>query len=245
MERFGEYNHNSPKKPDQDYANTTHLQSLHIKSKRSTCAFLPTTTTAPLHNLWAACAKPISPSITTQWDNPSLQSLPIPKSNSSQLPKYLIKPIKSPQCATEYTESIHRDSHTKQHPLLQSLCGSPQQQKILKPKKTKKVSRRLAQRRNKRITANNNKTSPKNKYLQRLLQRTKESCLQTFGFTANPNLSLQKNFNITMQTVPSKLLLQPKNLTFHNLCKDFKLPIGSKELLGLNLKFCLATKHIL
>jgi hypothetical protein len=113
----------------------------------------------------------------------------------------------------------------------------------LKPKKAKKVSRKLVQRRNKRI-ATNNKTLPKNMYLHMLLQRTKESCLQTFGFIANPNLNLQKNFNITIQTVPSHLFLQPKNLTFHNLCKDFTLPTGSKELLGLNLKFCLATKHI-
>ncbi|MFN9982586.1 MAG: hypothetical protein ACK53Y_21845, partial [bacterium] len=34
------------------------------------------------------------------------------------------------------------------------------------------------------------------------------------------------------------------NLTFHNLCKKQKLPIGSKELLGLNLKFCIASKTL-
>jgi hypothetical protein len=41
-----------------------------------------------------------------------------------------------------------------------------------------------------------------------------------------------------MQKVNTIPLLQPKNLTFHNLCKDIKLPIGAKALLGLNLKFC-------
>jgi hypothetical protein len=224
-----------------------HLQPLHIRSERSTCAFFPTAATAPLHNLWSTWTKPIPSPIATQWDNSSLQSFPIPKSYSSQLPKRLIKSIKFPKCTTEHTKSIHQDSHTKQHPLLQSLCSSPQRQEILKPKKVKKVkkvSRRLVQRRNKRI-ATNKKTPPKNRYLHTLLQWTKESCLQTFGFIANPNLSLQKNFNITIQTVPSHLFLQPKNLTFPNFCKDFTLPTGSKELLGLNLKFCLATKHIL
>jgi len=38
--------------------------------------------------------------------------------------------------------------------------------------------------------------------------------------------------------------MQPKNLTFHNLCTKNKLPTGTKELLGLNLNFCLATKNI-
>jgi len=32
------------------------------------------------------------------------------------------------------------------------------------------------------------------------------------------------------------------NLTYHNLCPDYKLPPGTRELLGLNLKFCLSSK---
>jgi hypothetical protein len=47
-----------------------------------------------------------------------------------------------------------------------------------------------------------------------------------------------------MQKVNTIPLQQPRNLTFHNLCKDIKLPIGTKALLGINLKFCLANNTI-
>jgi hypothetical protein len=65
-----------------------------------------------------------------------------------------------------------------------------------------------------------------------------------FGFYANPNYSLQKNFNLHISQEPSELHMQPKNLTFHNLCTKNKLPTGAKEILGLNLNFCLATKSV-
>jgi hypothetical protein len=39
---------------------------------------------------------------------------------------------------------------------------------------------------------------------------------------------LQKNKS-ALQTVPSQLWLQPKNLPFHNLCKQQKLPIGKRN----------------
>jgi len=34
--------------------------------------------------------------------------------------------------------------------------------------------------------------------------------------------------------------LQPKNLAMHNLCQGTQPPLGTKNLLGLGLKFCLA-----
>ena len=37
---------------------------------------------------------------------------------------------------------------------------------------------------------------------------------------------------------------QPTNLAFHNLCKENQLPLGAKQLLGLNLKFCLASNKL-
>ena len=37
---------------------------------------------------------------------------------------------------------------------------------------------------------------------------------------------------------------QPTNLTFHNLCTSGKIPLGTKELLGLNLNFCIATDKL-
>ncbi|MFN9980721.1 MAG: hypothetical protein ACK53Y_12425, partial [bacterium] len=37
---------------------------------------------------------------------------------------------------------------------------------------------------------------------------------------------------------------QPTNRAFHNLCKANSLPPGTRQLLGLNLKFCLALNHL-
>jgi hypothetical protein len=82
------------------------------------------------------------------------------------------------------------------------------------------------------------------KHTQPLLRFAEERCLTSFGFIADPNTTLQKNFDVAIQKAPSHLFLQPKNLAFHNLCKVNNLPPGSKELLGLNLKFCLASKTI-
>jgi hypothetical protein len=82
------------------------------------------------------------------------------------------------------------------------------------------------------------------KHTQSSLRVTEKRCLTNFGFIADPNTTLRKNFDTVIQKAPSHLFLQPKNLTFHNLCKVNNLPPGSKELLGLNLKFCLASKNI-
>jgi hypothetical protein len=77
------------------------------------------------------------------------------------------------------------------------------------------------------------------------INNTKLQCLMAYGFYANPKFTLQKNFNNMLNnSVAPPQYLQPKNLAFHNLCKLNKLPTGSKVLLGLNLKFCLANKMI-
>jgi hypothetical protein len=77
------------------------------------------------------------------------------------------------------------------------------------------------------------------------LTQTKTKCLTSFGFWASPELTLQKNFNNTLKKLDTPpQYLQPKNLAFHNLCKNNTLPPGSKALLGLNLKFCLSNKTI-
>jgi hypothetical protein len=55
---------------------------------------------------------------------------------------------------------------------------------------------------------------------------------------------MKQNFDNALNNPNSSLFTQPINLTFHNLCKQQRLPIGSKELLGLNLKFCFATKPL-
>jgi hypothetical protein len=39
-------------------------------------------------------------------------------------------------------------------------------------------------------------------------------------------------------------LPQPSNLAYHNLCTHSKIPPGTRELLGLNLKYCLASSQL-
>jgi hypothetical protein len=47
-----------------------------------------------------------------------------------------------------------------------------------------------------------------------------------------------------MTTKPPLTYCQPRNLTYHNLCTINKVPPGTKQLLGLNLKYCLSTNHL-
>jgi hypothetical protein len=69
--------------------------------------------------------------------------------------------------------------------------------------------------------------------------------LTDYGFCAEPGNTLQQNFNNTLNILDKAAeYLQPTNLAFHNLCKHNKLPTGSRALLGLNLKFCLASNTI-
>jgi hypothetical protein len=59
-----------------------------------------------------------------------------------------------------------------------------------------------------------------------------------------PISELASKFQQSYKKTPSTQPFQPHNLAFHNLCKNNKLPLGSKELLGLNLKFCLTSNKI-
>ncbi len=52
--------------------------------------------------------------------------------------------------------------------------------------------------------------------------------------------TLQKKFNICLR-LKEKSTSPPSNLAYHNLCSSIQPPPGTKELLGLNLKYCLAT----
>jgi hypothetical protein len=80
--------------------------------------------------------------------------------------------------------------------------------------------------------------------LSQALHHVKLKCLTNFGFCSNPDYTKQRNFNNTAKEDISSLFLQPKNLAFHNLCSENNLPLGTKQLLGLNLKFCLATNNL-
>jgi hypothetical protein len=106
----------------------------------------------------------------------------------------------------------------------------------------KSSSRRIAQRRNKRNLnlAGSKLLAEQQLKLEQTLRATKHRCLHQYGCFADPKYSLQKNFNIQISRDEPTANTQPKNLGFHNLCSANKLPLGTKQLLGLNLNFCLA-----
>ncbi len=111
--------------------------------------------------------------------------------------------------------------------------------------KLKTPSRRLSQRRSKRLAKKRLKNMTCNSQTNTHLQCVKHHCLQSFGFCADPCLTLQKNFNTALCTFnPPGSYQQPRNLSFHNLCESNSLPAGARALLGLNLKFCLAHRTI-
>ena len=88
-----------------------------------------------------------------------------------------------------------------------------------------------------------------------LKNRYNQQTLNNFGFLANTNKSIHHNFqqalnntNFNTHTTLSNshentlLQSQPKNLSVHNLCSHTHPPPGTKNLLGLGLKFCIAYK---
>jgi hypothetical protein len=83
-----------------------------------------------------------------------------------------------------------------------------------------------------------------NTILAQTLKNTKELYQSNFGLQANPHLSLQANFNRALLHNSHPTLNLPTNLTFHNLCTLNTVPKGTQELLGLNLKYCIAPNTI-
>jgi hypothetical protein len=45
--------------------------------------------------------------------------------------------------------------------------------------------------------------------------------------------------------IPTYLSPQPSNLAYHNLCPHSRIPPGTRGLLGLNLKYCLASSQLI
>jgi hypothetical protein len=80
--------------------------------------------------------------------------------------------------------------------------------------------------------------------LKQWLYHTKQCCLAKFGLFADAKATLQHNFNQAISTLSNPNYHQPTNLSFHNLCKKTTIPVGTKQLLGLNLKFCLSSRTL-
>jgi len=75
-----------------------------------------------------------------------------------------------------------------------------------------------------------------------MTNKIKKWCITHFGFHANPSLTKQQNFNKALEICDNTKNKQPTNLSFHNLCTSNTIPPYTRQLLGLNLKFCLAPK---
>jgi hypothetical protein len=65
-----------------------------------------------------------------------------------------------------------------------------------------------------------------------------------FGFCANPNHTLQATFDKAVREDISPLYLLPTNLAFYNPCTLNTVPPGTRQLLGFNLKYCLASRKL-
>jgi len=118
-----------------------------------------------------------------------------------------------------------------------------------------KVSRRKIQRKKKRILRK--KIAHLELKSQQYLYNREEKIAKHYGFLSNPNKSPTHNFNRTLNKISTEtsnyntnpdqhdkqslLSLQPKNLSVHNLCHAIHPPPGINNLLGLGLKYCIAT----
>ena len=80
------------------------------------------------------------------------------------------------------------------------------------------------------------------KQSQHMTSKIKKWCKTHFGFHANPSLTKQQNFNKALEMCNNAQNKQPTNLSFHNLCTSNTIPPYTRQLLGLNLKFCLTPK---
>jgi hypothetical protein len=72
----------------------------------------------------------------------------------------------------------------------------------------------------------------------------KKRCIEQFGFQANPRSSIRQNFNTAIKNENLSTPMLPTNLTFHDLTTPGSLPPNTKQLLGLNLKFCVASNFL-
>lgn len=62
---------------------------------------------------------------------------------------------------------------------------------------------------------------------------------EAHGFCADPGVPIWLNAeNYYRQMNPINFSGHPTNRAFHNLCKTTPIPVGTKSLLGMGLKFC-------
>ena len=72
------------------------------------------------------------------------------------------------------------------------------------------------------------------------LQKYKNKLTECYGFCADPTLPLWKNIeNYALQMTPQQYYSRATNMACHDYCIINPMPVGTRSLLGLGLKYCL------
>jgi hypothetical protein len=173
----------------------------HYTGHDSQTSSLPATATASAFHSPILCSKLLPTSKwLPKWNGFSNSAKPVDKSQSLPKSNTNFKPLQSLWA---------QPSHIDQEKSIPNTMESFQQPELTKELHInqpiqKNKSRRLAQRRKQRfIKKESGKRHYTNIGLGRI-NRSKQYCLQNFGFFANPDHSITKNFKSALQTVPSQ-----------------------------------------
>lgn len=72
------------------------------------------------------------------------------------------------------------------------------------------------------------------------MKKANERSIKLNGIIPDTNLSPRQNLNRALLSMPPGVYFtRPKNMTYHNLCKESKPPTGTSSVLGLGLQFCI------
>ena len=75
--------------------------------------------------------------------------------------------------------------------------------------------------------------------VDRKIDDTRKLLVQQYGFAAGPDLLLWRNVEVQLARMNvQEVESRPRNMACHDLLQRLKLPTGTKELLSLNLNFC-------
>ena len=138
----------------------------------------------------------------------------------------------------KYEAKTYKEKKNLSEEITESTAPPDQSQK-------KRKSRRLNQRLYKRQKIQQLQLQQKklNHIKVAAVHSAEQECDRTYGFHADPNKSRTKNFNQAIRSRDHrKIKNQPTNLAFHNLCTTKQPPENTGLLLGLNLKYCVASK---
>jgi hypothetical protein len=175
------------------------------------------------------------------WTNPFLSAGTTTNSNHGTVPKATIQPFYHSQ---PHITTLWPKRHYKSFSVTpKSICNRPNYthkinakalHKQKKPSKSRRITQRPKKRKLRHIEQTNNINARQETY------HSEKCCIEQFGVQANPRLSIRQNFNKAIKNKNLNTPMLPTNLTFHNLTAPGSLPPNTKQLLGLNLKFCIA-----